>query len=136
MHIKSLKEEIDNVDWSTFNGPLNYDAQAVSLALNSLIDLKDSSRAQEVGNKLIYALGNNHEGVYYPAVIKALDILIKIEKNTISKACRICALAVLNDLYYFEPDVEGYGDCTAEDLKNFVTAKLLPYSDESINFQD
>ncbi|MGD8914939.1 MAG: hypothetical protein PVJ68_19720 [Candidatus Thiodiazotropha sp.] len=128
-----MKQEIDNVDWSNFNGPTMYDAQVVSPALYSLMDLTDSNQAEEVGNKLIYALGNDHAGVYYPVVLKALDFLITIEKNTDSTACRTCALAVLNDLYYFEPDIEGYEGCTAEDLKKFVIEKLLPYSDEMNN---
>lgn len=98
------------------------------------MELDDSSQAEEVGNKLIYATGNDHAGVYYPAVLKALDFIIAIGKNAKSKACKICALAILNDLYYFEPEVEGYGGCTAEELKNFVTGKLMPYSDESIEF--
>lgn len=134
MCYQNLKEEIENVNWSSFNGPSMYDAHAVSPALKSLIDLEDLSIAEEVGNQLIYALGNNHAGVYYPVVLKALDFIIAIEKNTDNNVCRTCALAVLNELYYFEPDVEGYGGCTMEDLKKYVMEKLTPYSDESIKF--
>lgn len=131
---QNFKEKISNVDWSVFNGPFMYDAKVVPGALYSLMELDDSSKAEEVGNSLIDALGNNHEGVYYPAVLKALDYIIEIANSTDSKACRVCALAVLNDLYYFEPDVNGYNDCTAEELKKIVAEKLLPYSDELIEF--
>jgi hypothetical protein len=131
---QNLKEEISNVDWSGFNGPSMYDAKVVPSALYSLMELDDSSKAEEIGNKLIYALGNNHAGVYYPAVLEALDYIIAIANSADNKACKVCALAVLNDFYYFEPDVEGYDNCTAEELKKVVLEKLLPYSDESIEF--
>lgn len=132
--INNLKKEIYNVDWSCFNGPPMYDANAVPPALCSLINLDDSKESEEVGNKLIDALGNNHAGVYYPAVIKALDYIIAIANSTDSKACRVCALAVLNNFYYFEPNVEGYTSCTEGQLKKIVLDKLYPYSDESIEF--
>ncbi len=48
--------------------------------------------------------------------------------------CKVCALGILNDLYYFEPEVSGYDDITAEKLKSFVLEKLAPYSDENIEF--
>ncbi|WP_196158656.1 hypothetical protein [Reinekea sp. G2M2-21] len=129
-----MKEEIASVDWSSFTGPPTYDAESVPSALYSLIELDDSSKAEEVGNGLMNALGNNHAGVYYPVLLKALDFIIAIANRTNSKACKICALAVINDFYYFEPDVEGYGACTAEELKKAVLEKLAPYSDESIEF--
>ena len=129
MSKQKLKEEIHNVDWSYFNGPPMYESKEVPTALYLLMELEDSNQAEKVGDKLINTLGNNHEGVYYPVVLKALDYVIAIANNTDSKACRICALAVLNDLYYFEPDIEGYAGCSAEELKTVVLKKLSPYSD-------
>ncbi len=134
MSMSNLKEEINNVDWSSFDGPSSYDATVIPSVLNALMELDNSERAEEVGNKLVYAIGNDHAGTYYPVVLKALDYIIAIGKSTQNKACKTCALAILNDLYYFEPNVEGYSDCTADELKDFVKDKLKPYSDESIKF--
>jgi len=131
---QKLKIEISNVDWAGFNGPSMYDANAVPSALHSLLELDDSNKSEEVGNNLISALGNNHAGVYYPVALNAFDYIIQIANSTESKTCRMCALAVLNDFYYFEPDVEGYSECTAEELKKIIKRKLLPYSDEAIEF--
>lgn len=132
--MENLKEEINRVDWSGFDGPASYDAKKIPAVLNALMELDSSELAESVANKLVYAIGNDHAGVYYPAVIKVLDYIIAIEKNTQNKACKTCALAILNDLYYFEPDVDGYHGCTADELRNFVKDKLRPYSDEAIKF--
>ena len=124
MRIQKLREEIAKVDWSSFNGPSMYDAKAVPLALYSLIDLDNSSKAEAVGNMLISALGNNHAGVYYPVVLKALDYIIAVANCGSNDISKICALAVLNDLYYFEPEVEGFSTCAADELKEAVLEKL------------
>ncbi|QLQ30522.1 MAG: hypothetical protein HZT40_01565 [Candidatus Thiothrix singaporensis] len=87
------------MDWSDFNGSSMYDAQAVPSALCSLMDLEDSNMVEDVGNKLINVLGSDHAGVYYPVVFKALDYIVEMANNTDHEACKLCALAVLNDLY-------------------------------------
>lgn len=87
-----------------------------------------------MGYRLINAIGNNHAGVYYPAVLKALDYIIYIEKNTEHKACKVCALSVLNDIFYFSPEIGDYKGCSNMELEKFVTTKLCPYSDENIRF--
>lgn len=129
-----LKEEVSKVDWSIFNGPPMYHCEKVAPALHALITLEDSSQAESVAHNLFNALGNDHAGVYYPVVLKALDYIITIANEADNKACRICALAMLNDIYYFEPDVDGYLGCTAEELKKTIMEKLSPYSDEVIDF--
>ncbi len=40
-------------------------------------------------------------------------------------------MAILNDLYYFEPMIMGYEGCSYHELKGFVKDKLEPYSDEN-----
>ena len=128
---RNLRNEIESIEWSRYDGPETYDSSTVASSLISLLELEDSSQANDVGDRLICAIGNNHAGTYYPAVLEALDIIIKIEKYTSSKACKTCALSILNDLYYFEPDVTGFNEVTAEELKAFVNEKLETYSDES-----
>jgi len=133
MNSYELKKEILSIDWSTYKGPTSYNSEVVADALIALMELDDSSQAHDVGDKLIYAIGNDHAGTYYPVVLGALDIIIGIEKCTQKKASKSCALAILNDLYYFEPDVANYGDCTTSELKAYVREKLRLYSDESID---
>lgn len=129
MGSQTLTDKIDNIDWIDFNGPSQYDAQKVPLALKWLINLNDRNQANAVGDNLINALGYNHAGEYFPVVLKALDCIIEIANNTDSNVCRICPLATLNNLYYFEPNVAGYEHCSDSELKAFVSKKLLPYSD-------
>ncbi|MGR6872726.1 hypothetical protein ACU6U9_10550 [Pseudomonas sp. HK3] len=132
--MSNLKKEINSVDWSSFDGPSSYDAKVMPYVLNALMELDSAERAEDVGHQLIYAIGNDHAGTYYPVVLKAFDYIIAIGNDTKNKACKTCALAILNDMYYFEPDMSGYDSCTADELKIFVKNKLKPYSDESIKF--
>lgn len=128
-----LKEEIYNVDWSEFRGPDMYDPARVPVALLSLLNLTDSSDANNVGNDVIAAIGNNHAGTYYPAALRAADFVVAIEKSPKNEVQRICASSILNDLYYFEPELGRYRNCTAEGLKDSLTSKLKDYSDESLD---
>lgn len=126
-----LREEINGVNWAQFDGPSSYDSKVVSLALIELMELDSPEFATNVGRRVTYAIGNDHAGVYYPAVLKALDFIIDIVKNTQSEPCRICAKAILNNLYYFEPMIEGYQGCSEDELEEFVKDRLEPYSDEN-----
>lgn len=121
---------IDAVDWTRFDGPPMYDSEKVPPALHALVNLETSESTEDVGNRLVYAIGNDHAGVYYPAVLEALDIIAQIEQTTTNNARKTCAYAVLNDLYYFEPDTEGYEGYSPEKLKIFVKEKLAQYSDD------
>ena len=131
MDIEAIKEEIRGVDWSRYDGSEYYVSGIVADALVALAELEDGGQVKAVGRNVIWALGNDHAGAYYPAVLGALDFIIRIEQNTSSEACRRCAGAILNDLYYFAADVEGYANATAEEIEEFVSTKLEPYSDEA-----
>ena len=134
MDLSKLIEEINCIDWRQFNGPPYYQAEKIPLVLNALVDRRNSKKMENIGGQILNAIGNNHQGVYYPVVLRALDLLIEIEKGTENNEVRVCAKGILNDIYYFQPDVEGYDGCSAKELKSFVTSKLEPYSDENIVF--
>ena len=133
MDIGAIVEEIRGVDWSRYDGPKYYDSSVVADVLVSLAELENGGQAEAVGRNVIWALGNDHAGAYYPAILGALDFIINIEKNTASEACRLCASSILNNLYYFDADVSGYVNETAEEIEQFVRAKLEPYSDEALD---
>lgn len=126
---KSDMKEVNRIDWSEFNGPALYSPCRLENVLAELVEMSAIEDANSLGDKILNSLGNNHEGTYFPAVLKALDILIEVEKRTTDPGKRMCIEAVLNDIYYFEPDLGGYNGCTAEELKVFVTTKLYDYSD-------
>ncbi len=131
LNVEELKKEILNIDWDEFNGPEGYESNRVADSLILLAEIKDAQKANDIGNKVTYAIGNDHAGVYYPAVLSALDFIIILEKNSDDNNVRkICCGAILNNLYYFEPELGSYNGCTSSELKSFVVDKLQSYSDE------
>jgi hypothetical protein len=131
MNIRKIKDEILSINWSVYNGPEYYDPYNVADTLISLLELKDIKQAEEIGRRVISAIGNDHAGTYYPAVLSALDIIISIEKEPNNKTRKICANSILNNLYYFEPEIGSYSGCTSTQLKEFANNKLEAYSDDN-----
>ena len=131
MNIDEFKKAVLSVDWTKFNGPELYNPRKVPEALIALAELKDSSQANRVGLEVVNAIGNNHSGTYYPVILEALDFIIMLEKNSVNnKTRKICSAAILNDLYYFEPELGSWSDCAITELKKIATAKLSPFSDD------
>lgn len=131
MNIESIKNCIQNIDWEKYDGPEYYESHEVAPALFSLLLLEKSVHANDVGDKILDALGNNHAGTYYPAILSALDIIISIEKEAPDSARKICAKAILNDLSCFEPepDLRNYKSHSLADILKIAQSKLEPYSD-------
>ncbi|WLQ16707.1 hypothetical protein O5O45_12340 [Hahella aquimaris] len=130
---KSLEARLRDIDWRQYSGPELYAPDKVIASLLALIDLHDQNATNAVGEAVLNALGNNHQGVYYPAVIAALDILISMAEAADQPARTRCARSILNDLYYFEPELGYYDGSSKEELKRFVCSKLQPYSDEEFS---
>ncbi|SMF41427.1 hypothetical protein [Pseudobacteriovorax antillogorgiicola] len=125
-----LVEQVEKTDWSKFSGPKCYQSDKVPEALKSLIMLTRPEHANEVGDKVINAIGNNHRGTYYPAILAALEIIVSIANDGENLARKTCAEAILNDLYYFEPEVGQFEDYDSQGLKSFAMKALAPYSDD------
>ncbi|MBU6954012.1 hypothetical protein [Hahella sp. HN01] len=126
---KSLEAILRNIDWLLYSGPDLYAPDKVIASLLALIELHDQNASKAVSETVLNTLGNNHQGVYYPAVLAALDLLISMAEAADQPVRMRCARAILNDLYYFEPELGYYDGCSNEELKRFVCTKLQPYSD-------
>jgi hypothetical protein len=128
--IKRLEKEINEINWSEYNGPVYYDPKKVSGNLVELIHLKDEDQNLNVYNKVLYSIGNNHCGSYYKAIFMALKyiILTAIEGN--SETARNCSLNLLTDLYIsFYPDANEYTSKLERDkLYNFVQNEIRSIS--------
>ncbi len=127
----SIDNSIKEVDWSSYEGPEDYNPEELIEALLHLNAYDESNAKNGLDNKVLFAVGNNHRGTYYPAILGAADLLIKIESSSTSKQARKCAYAILNDLYYFEPEVGSFSNRSFEEIAKFVENKLRPYSDET-----
>jgi hypothetical protein len=127
-----IEERIRSVRWEQYAGPEWYRPGELVEALIELASF-DQSRArhalQNKVNKVLFAVGNDHAGTYYPAILEAADILIEIEQASEVPASRACARAVLNELYYFSAEVGTYNGHSAEQIESYVRGRLEPYAD-------
>lgn len=132
--IKEIEQQIDNIDWSMHHTNGFLDSNKIPFALKKLIMLDNPKDSEDVAGELINSIGNNHMGVYYPVAEKAIELIIFIEKASERETCKICAKAILNDLYYFKPELNMDTKYSAEEFECIMKKKLSAYSDESITF--
>jgi len=130
MNIQMYKIEIIEFDWSTYSGPEYYKPENVPQTLIELLELDDENLNSSVYNKVLFAIGNNHGGTYYPAIEKALKYIIATALNGNSEIARSCSLNILIDLYAsFDPELGNYNYISFEELKVKVKQEI-----ESISF--
>lgn len=128
---RSIEESIRSVRWEQYAGPEFYRPGELVEALIDLASFDQSRARHGLDNKVLFAVGNNHAGTYYPAILEAADILIEIEHNSEVPESRKCARAVLADLYYFSAEVGTYAGHSAEQIESFVRSRLKHYADEA-----
>ncbi|GJM08383.1 MAG: hypothetical protein DHS20C11_06590 [Lysobacteraceae bacterium] len=124
-------EKIRGVDWVQYVGPDCYRAESVEPALEALVGLPGKACDDRVSFRVLSAIGNNHRGTYYPALLSALEILLEVEANGPSDAARKCANAVLYDLCCFEPEVGDYSEIANAELGAFVEPQIRKFGDET-----
>ena len=59
-------------DFSTFPQPSSNDSTSISNALTAVREACDEVSAHEAYDALLWALGNNHSGTFYPVVLAVL----------------------------------------------------------------
>jgi hypothetical protein len=129
MDVEQFISEVKAMDWRGFSGTAYYKPDEVTAALLSLACADEESTAgiykieglesdlllnAKIKSDVMYAIGNDHSGAYYPAVRGALPFIVQVALNGNHCVARNCAINILIDLYYFEPD----GD--EPELENYV----------------
>lgn len=101
-----MNGSIDQEDWSRHAQP-PWDAPGeVAAALRALADSTDGDR-ERTYHRILYALGNDHAGTYFPVAVPAITALGGILRDGVLVA-RLRALDVLIDLLgSFSPE-PGY----------------------------
>ncbi len=128
--LESIREEILKTDWSRFDGPDAYKSDKVAETLIWLLNLERHEDTLNAWGRIVSVFGSDHEGVYFPALWGALDILISIEHHSSAPSVKACVAAILNNFYYFEPELGDFADFSEDELKSMVREKLVRYSDE------
>ena len=111
---------IDDIAWRSRIAPAWNHAGSVPDALQKVGSADSSDAAERAYHEFLYAIGNNHAGMYYPVVLDTVPFLASfLEAN---ESSRETVLDIVIDLLgSFEPEV-GYdvvdtGDGTTADLR-------------------
>lgn len=123
-----IEEKIRSIRWERYDGPDYYRPGDLVEALIDLANFDESRARGGLENKVLFAVGNNHAGTYYPAILEAADILIEIEQKAEVPESRKCAHEILTDLYYFCADVGTYTGHSIDQIEAFVRRRLSPYA--------
>jgi hypothetical protein len=73
-----MLENLLKVDWSELSQPEWNQPGAIPDALRELAAAADEDAARNSYNRVLFALGNNHAGTYYPAAVVAVPFLGEI----------------------------------------------------------
>ena len=106
MKTEELIKKIKNENWNKYRGLKGYQPEKVVPALLALVNLNQESDNFNVYNDILFSIGNNHAGTYYPAVESALEFILIIAIRGVNEISRNCALEILTDIYFsFEPSL-------------------------------
>ncbi|MEJ2610210.1 MAG: hypothetical protein P8179_09010 [Candidatus Thiodiazotropha sp.] len=72
-----IKERIKGVNLSEYLGPEYYSPDRLIESLVELSKYDTNNAKYGLDNKVLFALGNNHAGTYYPTILGATDIIIE-----------------------------------------------------------
>lgn len=125
---KYLIDEIASIKWNEYNGPECYVPKEIQTYLTKLIQLRDENQNLNIYNAVMYAIGNSHAGSYYPAMLKALPIIIDLANHSKHEIVRNCILEMLTDWYYsFGPELGTFNKITETELRKFVNTTIINF---------
>jgi hypothetical protein len=92
-----MLEQLDSVQWSNFPQPHWNQPGDVPRALRAVASASDEATATEARHRLLFAIGNNHAGTYWPVVLPVVPFVGEIVEGG-ALLPRLCCLQVLIDL--------------------------------------
>jgi len=99
-----MLESLDSIEWGALPQPPSNRVGELSAALRALAAVGSVEEAERVYHQVLYALGNNHAGTYYPVVLAAVPFLGELLQHG-SNLARQTTLDILVDLTgSFEPE--------------------------------
>jgi hypothetical protein len=95
------------VHWFNYAQPEWNTETSVSDALSSVMEATDSDSSSAAYNKLLYAVGNNHAGTYYPVLVAVTPFMEELLLMGNPWSVRTVLNALIDLLASFEP-APGY----------------------------
>lgn len=127
-----LLNKIRKTDWQQYKGPKDYSYRKVYPAFEDMILLRKEENKWKVNSNFKYALGNDHGGTYYPAVLSGLPLLIDLVMHSPHEPVRNCALEVLCDWSSsFEPELGKYAGIGETELEQFVSHSIRDFTEQA-----
>lgn len=118
-----MLEGLEEVRWDRWAQPTWSGVGEVTASLRALADPDDPDRWRAY-HRVIYALGNDHAGTYFPVIVPAIPCLGEILRCT-APIARLRALDVLIDLVgSFEPE-PGFEEIEADAGRRSLKALVL-----------
>ena len=94
----------DHVAWTAYAHPWNKPPDTVPRLLDRLAALDRDGRSEDLRSLMLFALGNDHAGTYYPLAVPAVRCLAEVLEDG-TETARWQTLDLLADLLgSFEPD--------------------------------
>jgi hypothetical protein len=112
----SLLEQIRDVNWANFAQPEWNKSGDIAHAFDLVLAANDATSSQNAYNQIMFAIGNNHAGTYYPVIVPALPFMAEIMNNE-NLWARATVTSALADLYGFEPEFERPNYHTTDKLR-------------------
>ncbi len=138
----TLNSHVNGVDWSKYEGVPDYRPQKVVDTFHRLIDLGDQPppEGQSYGSGVVHAvtsaIGNDHAGTFYPAILDAAPILVEIANHGSRWSSR-AALCILDNLCAsFWPEVGEYRDHSLEEVSEAFLEVLKKFRSTLRNMDD
>lgn len=125
MDMKKFIKDVEAIDWhiykyNDFHNPQNISKALIALALvdKAENDNKGVVLAPTVYHDVLFAIGNNHAGTYYPVVQVALCFIIQVALDGNNDISRNCAINIIWELFFFT--LESGSDELGKLIKNEI----------------
>ncbi|XVU28788.1 hypothetical protein ACQPZJ_17535 [Actinoplanes sp. CA-054009] len=124
------------VNWAAYAMPPSeqwYRPEEIPAAFRSLLSVSSQAEASAACHRMLFAVGNNHAGLLYPAAVPATSLLTRIVQEQ-PGWIRWAALEILTEFVAFDVDRAEFTDPEGLPVqaKNAILAAILEIHDDLV----